>query len=135
MTIPAHQQIPEMTVMGHNTATIRESLLETAFELGEKFIAASKEHYDPGIIGPFCLQTCSGKDMNYSIYASPKIRWSNVASPLVTRMEMQHGKPVIWKKNYYGARAVEQDRLQVLVIGVDYGHLCSSSFLLFLSIF
>ena len=30
MTMPAHQQIPEMTVVGHNTATIRESLLEKA---------------------------------------------------------------------------------------------------------
>lgn len=68
MTMPAHQQIPEMTVVGHNTATIRESLLEKAFELGEKFIEASKEHYDPGIIGPFCLQTCIDKDMNYYIY-------------------------------------------------------------------
>ena len=26
MTMPIHQQIPEMTVVGHNTATIRESL-------------------------------------------------------------------------------------------------------------
>ena len=68
MTMPIHQQIPEMTVVGHNTATIRESLLEKAFELGEKFIKASKEHYDPGIIGPFCLQTCIDKDMNYYIY-------------------------------------------------------------------
>ena len=42
MTMPLHQQIPEMTVVGHNTATIRESLLEKAFELGEKFIQASK---------------------------------------------------------------------------------------------
>ena len=68
ITMPAHQPIPEMTVVGHNTATIRESLLEKAFELGEKFITASKEHYDPGIIGPFCLQTCIDKDMNYYIY-------------------------------------------------------------------
>ena len=63
MTMPLHQQIPEMTVVGHNTATIRESLLEKAFELGEKFIQASKEHYAPGIIGPFCLQTCIDKDI------------------------------------------------------------------------
>ena len=68
MTMPAHQKIPEMTVVGHNTATNRESLLEKAFELGEKFVKASKEHYDPGIIGPFCLQTCIDKDMNYWIY-------------------------------------------------------------------
>ncbi|PXF21371.1 MAG: 5-formaminoimidazole-4-carboxamide-1-(beta)-D-ribofuranosyl 5'-monophosphate synthetase, partial [Methanobacteriota archaeon] len=58
MALPESQQIPEMTVVGHNTATIRESLLEAAFDLGEKFVTASKEHYDPGIIGPFCLQTC-----------------------------------------------------------------------------
>ena len=68
MTMPIHQQIPEMTVVGHNTATIRESPFEKAFELGEKFIEASKEHYSPGIIGPFCLQTCIDKDMNYYIY-------------------------------------------------------------------
>ena len=57
MTMPIGQQIPEMTVVGHNTATIRESLLERAFELGERFINASKEHYDPGVIGPCLLYT------------------------------------------------------------------------------
>ena len=74
MTLPQHQLVPEMTVVGHNTATVRESLLGKAFELGEKWVAAAKEHYKPGIIGPFCLQTCVDKDMKFHIYdVAPRI--------------------------------------------------------------
>ena len=116
MTMPAHQQIPEMTVVGHNTATIRESLLEKAFELGEKFITASKEHYDPGIIGPFCLQTCIDKDMNYSIYdVAPRVGGG-------TNVHVSVGHPygnATWRKPVSSGRriamelrrAAEQDRL------------------------
>ena len=116
MTMPAHQQIPEMTVVGHNTATIRESLLEKAFELGERFITASKEHYDPGIIGPFCLQTCIDKDMNYYIYdVAPRLGGG-------TNVHVSVGHPygnATWRKPMSSGRriamelrmAAEQDRL------------------------
>jgi len=116
MTMPPNQQIPEMTVVGHNTATIRESLLETAFELGEKFITASKEHYDPGIIGPFCLQTCIDKDMKYYIYdVAPRLGGG-------TNVHMNSGHPYgnsTWRKPISSGRriaielrrAAEQDRL------------------------
>ena len=116
MTMPLHQQIPEMTVVGHNTATIRESLLEKAFELGEKFIEASKEHYAPGIIGPFCLQTCIDKDMNYYIYdVAPRLGGG-------TNVHVSVGPPygnATWRKPMSSGRriamelrmAVEQDRL------------------------
>ncbi len=74
MTLPQHQEVPEMTVTGHANATLRESLLDDAFELAEKFIKAAKEHYDPGILGPFCLQTCVDKDLNFYIYdVAPRI--------------------------------------------------------------
>jgi 5-formaminoimidazole-4-carboxamide-1-(beta)-D-ribofuranosyl 5'-monophosphate synthetase len=117
MTMPIHQQIPEMTVVGHNTATIRESLLETAYELGEKFITASKEHYDPGIIGPFCLQTCIDKDMDYYIYdVAPRIGGG-------TNVHVSVGHPygnATWRKPMSSGRrvamelrrAAEQDRLE-----------------------
>ncbi len=116
MTLPEHQQIPEMTVVGHNTATIRESLLEAAFDLGEKFVTASKEHYDPGIIGPFCLQTCIDKDMNYWIYdVAPRVGGG-------TNVHLNAGHPYgnsLWRKEMSSGRrialelrrAVEQDRL------------------------
>jgi 5-formaminoimidazole-4-carboxamide-1-(beta)-D-ribofuranosyl 5'-monophosphate synthetase len=74
MRLPEHQRIPEMTVVGHNTATIRESLLDKVFAMGEKFVAAAAKQYKPGIIGPFCLQTVVDKDMKFFIYdVAPRI--------------------------------------------------------------
>mgnify|MGYP000164961634 CR=1 FL=1 len=43
--------------VGHIACTLRESLLERVFELGEKFVKITKEEYPPGIIGPFALQS------------------------------------------------------------------------------
>ena len=42
---------------GHLAVTVLESLLEDAFELGEKFVKASQKLIPPGVIGPFALQT------------------------------------------------------------------------------
>jgi 5-formaminoimidazole-4-carboxamide-1-(beta)-D-ribofuranosyl 5'-monophosphate synthetase len=41
---------------GHIAATLTESMLETAFEMGERFVAATKAAGGPGVIGPFALQ-------------------------------------------------------------------------------
>ncbi|OPY31292.1 MAG: 5-formaminoimidazole-4-carboxamide-1-(beta)-D-ribofuranosyl 5'-monophosphate synthetase [Methanomassiliicoccales archaeon PtaU1.Bin124] len=68
------QRLPEYTVCGHNSATMRESLLENAFELAEKYVKAAETHFKPGVIGPFCLQTCVDKDLNFFIYdVAPRI--------------------------------------------------------------
>ncbi|RLB04568.1 MAG: 5-formaminoimidazole-4-carboxamide-1-(beta)-D-ribofuranosyl 5'-monophosphate synthetase, partial [Deltaproteobacteria bacterium] len=48
LSLPEHQMIPEYTVCGHNSATLRESLLEKAFKLGETFVKATWEHYEYG---------------------------------------------------------------------------------------
>ena len=74
MTLSENQLTPEYTVCGHNSATLRESLLEKVFEMGEKYVKATQEHYNPGIIGPFCLQTCVDKDLNFYIYdVAPRV--------------------------------------------------------------
>jgi len=96
LSLPLKQKIPEYTVCGHNTATLRESLLEKAFSLAEKFVEASKKHYDYGIIGPFCLQTCVDKDLNFYIYdVAPRIGGG-------TNVHMWVGHPYgnsLWRKN------------------------------------
>jgi 5-formaminoimidazole-4-carboxamide-1-(beta)-D-ribofuranosyl 5'-monophosphate synthetase len=74
--LPAAQQlelsesdrIPEYTVVGHGTLTVRESILEEVFRMGEKFVDAAREKYPPGILGPFCLQTCLDKDGHLSVF-------------------------------------------------------------------
>jgi len=42
---------------GHIAVTVLESMLEDAFEIGEKFVKATQELVKPGVIGPFGLQT------------------------------------------------------------------------------
>ncbi|MAG91669.1 5-formaminoimidazole-4-carboxamide-1-(beta)-D-ribofuranosyl 5'-monophosphate synthetase [Candidatus Woesearchaeota archaeon] len=62
LRLPATEQLevlkhmkPKYIETGHFTVTIKESLLEKVFELGERFVEATKKHAT-GIIGPFALQ-------------------------------------------------------------------------------
>ena len=41
---------------GHIAATLTESMLEEAFAMGERFVAATQRGGSPGVIGPFALQ-------------------------------------------------------------------------------
>lgn len=120
MTLGEDQVLPEYTVCGHNSATLRESLLEKVFAMAEKYVEASREHYDPGIIGPFCLQTCVDKDLDFFIYdVAPRIGGG-------TNVHMWVGHPYgnsLWRRTVSTGRrlamevrrAVEEDRLDAIV--------------------
>ncbi len=54
--------------IGHTPASIRESMLEKVFDLGDKFVNAIKEEYPPGLIGPFSLQSIITKDLDIFVY-------------------------------------------------------------------
>ena len=45
-----------MEEAGHIAATVTESMLEQAFDMGERFVKAARSASPPGIIGPFALQ-------------------------------------------------------------------------------
>jgi 5-formaminoimidazole-4-carboxamide-1-(beta)-D-ribofuranosyl 5'-monophosphate synthetase len=47
---------PQYIENGHQAVTIKESLVEAAYEAGEKFVKSVDKHYSPGMIGPFALQ-------------------------------------------------------------------------------
>ncbi len=47
---------PKMIETGHVAVTVKESLLEKIFDIGERFVSATKKLNKPGIIGPFALQ-------------------------------------------------------------------------------
>jgi 5-formaminoimidazole-4-carboxamide-1-(beta)-D-ribofuranosyl 5'-monophosphate synthetase len=62
-TLPAelHQSVLDAVRItyeeaGHIAATLLESMLERAFELGERFVEAAARTHPPGVIGPFALQ-------------------------------------------------------------------------------
>ncbi len=120
LTLNERQINPEYTVCGHNSATLRESLLEKAFTLAEKYVEATQEYYAPGIIGPFCLQTCVDKDLNFFIYdVAPRIGGG-------TNVHMAVGHPygnALWRTNMSTGRrlarevrvALENDCLEKIV--------------------
>lgn len=63
LKLPANEQIevlkylkPKMIETGHYAVTIKESILEKAFAIGEKFVKTCKKEHPPGIIGAFALQ-------------------------------------------------------------------------------
>ncbi len=56
---------PHIIPVGHRGVTVRESLLEKVFILGEKFRATTEKEFPPGIIGPFALQGIFDKDTEF----------------------------------------------------------------------
>lgn len=114
------QSIPEYTVCGHNSSTMRESLLDGAFELAEKFVKAAEKHFHPGMIGPFCLQTCVDKDLHFFIYdVAPRIGGG-------TNVHMSVGHPYgnsLWRRSMSTGRrlamevrrAVDEQRIEEIV--------------------
>lgn len=59
-----------MEEAGHIAATITESMLEQAFEIGERFVKAARALRAPGIIGPFALQCviAAGPPKSFVVY-------------------------------------------------------------------
>jgi 5-formaminoimidazole-4-carboxamide-1-(beta)-D-ribofuranosyl 5'-monophosphate synthetase len=54
--------------VGHTPASIRESLLEKVFEMGDRISVAARKEYPPGIIGPFSLQSVVTVDLDFVVY-------------------------------------------------------------------
>ncbi|MGC9135987.1 formate--phosphoribosylaminoimidazolecarboxamide ligase family protein [Caldivirga sp.] len=60
--------------VGHEPATIRESLLEKVFEIGYRFVKATEEMVPPGVIGPFTLQFMVTPELDLVVYdVAPRI--------------------------------------------------------------
>ncbi len=73
VSLPAKQQLeldlqPQNIEVGHTPASIRESLLEKVFEMGDKFAAAARKEYSPGVIGPISLQSIVTVDLDFVVY-------------------------------------------------------------------
>jgi 5-formaminoimidazole-4-carboxamide-1-(beta)-D-ribofuranosyl 5'-monophosphate synthetase len=73
VSLPARQQMEielqtQNIEVGHTPASIRESLLEKVFEMGDKFAAAARKEYSPGVIGPISLQSIVTVDLDFVVY-------------------------------------------------------------------
>ncbi|MEM0370105.1 MAG: formate--phosphoribosylaminoimidazolecarboxamide ligase family protein [Pyrobaculum sp.] len=77
--IPARQQIEleleaRYIEVGHEPATIRESLLEKVFDIGYRFVEATRRLVPPGVVGPFTLQFIVTPQLDIVVYdVAPRI--------------------------------------------------------------
>lgn len=77
--LPARDQLevdPDVRYIevGHEPATIRESLLEKVFDIGYKFLEAAARLVKPGVIGPFTLQFVVTPELELVVYdVAPRI--------------------------------------------------------------
>lgn len=65
--IPAPQQmgmdyISSFNVIGNSPMVLRESLLDEVYQMGERFVEASKRLVKPGMNGPFCIEGVYDQD-------------------------------------------------------------------------
>lgn len=107
---------PSMVETGHYAVTMKESLIEKAYELGEKFVKTMKKEVSPGIIGPFALQGAvesrAGKeefvifDVSMRIPGSPGTKFTPYSGYLYGE-SMSYGERIAMEI----VRAVEEGRL------------------------
>ena len=96
--LPAKQQLDinidlQNIEVGHTPASIRESLLEKVIKMGDKFVAAVKKEYAPGIIGPFSLQSVITKDLELVVYdVSLRVPGNPIVATTSPYTKYQYGK-------------------------------------------
>ncbi len=116
LTLTGPEKIPEYVVVGHNTATLRESSLAAIFDIAERYVRATQEHFRPGIIGPFTLQTAVDKDLKFWVYdVAPRIGGG-------TNVHMSMGHPYgnsLWRRPMSTGRRIAMEIRR----GIDSGRL------------
>ncbi|HXW02754.1 MAG TPA: DUF1297 domain-containing protein, partial [Nitrosarchaeum sp.] len=121
--LPAKQQLDinidlQNIEVGHTPASIRESLLEKVIKMGDKFVAAVKKEYAPGIIGPFSLQSVITKDLELVVYdVSLRVPGNPIVATTSPYTKYQYGKTFgIGKRIAMEIRqAQEEGRLEEIV--------------------
>jgi 5-formaminoimidazole-4-carboxamide-1-(beta)-D-ribofuranosyl 5'-monophosphate synthetase len=71
--IPAKDQMeielnPSYVITGNFPIVIRESLLPQVFDMGDKLVDKAKDLVNPGMIGPFCLQSLCNENLELVVF-------------------------------------------------------------------
>ncbi len=123
ISLPAKQQLEIDIILqnieiGHMGATIRESMLEKVFEIGEKFVEITKREFPPGIIGPFALQGAITKDQEIVIFdVSPRMPGSPVIGTTSPYTKYKYGIPMSMGRRIAREirKAIENNRIKELI--------------------
>jgi len=119
--IPASEQLqininPTYTIVGNIPITLRESLLPELLRMGDNVVKASVEIAEPGIIGPFCLETVVTDDLKiYTFEISARIvAGTNIGIGTSPYTYLKHGERMWMGKRIAREirRAIKNNRLE-----------------------
>lgn len=121
--MPAREQLAldvelQNIEVGHTPASVRESFLEKIMSMGERFSAACRKEYPPGIMGPFSLQAIITTDMDIVVYdVSLRVPGNPILATTSPYTKYQYGSTfgVGRRIAMEVSEAVSQDRLADLV--------------------
>ena len=88
---------PSFVVIGNSPLVLRESLLQEAFEMGERVVAASKKFAGPrGLYGPFCLETVVTPEMEFHLIeiSARIVAGTNLFTEGSTYSSLNYGVPM-----------------------------------------
>lgn len=60
--------VPSFNVIGNTPIVLRESLLEEAYDMADRFVAASRRLVGPGMTGPFCIEGVYDGDGRFTTF-------------------------------------------------------------------
>lgn len=95
--MPARQQLAsdaelQNIEVGHMPASVRESFLEQIMSMGDRFSAACRKEYPPGVIGPFSLQGIITTDLDIVVYdVSLRVPGNPILATTSPYTKYQHG--------------------------------------------
>lgn len=107
------------TIVGNFPLFLRESLLLEVFKMGQSVVEASREVCEPGIFGPFCLETVVTPDLKFYVFevSARIVAGTNVFMDGSPYAYLKHGVPMTTGRRIAVEirEAIEQDRLKEIL--------------------
>lgn len=117
LQVQKHTTISNIEI-GHIASTIRESMLEKAFDMAERFVDVCAKEYPPGIIGAFALQGAivaeeKGEeiiifDVSFRLPGSPGVRFTPYTEYLYGESMSMGRRTAIEIKNAYKSKKLDK---------------------------
>lgn len=107
------------TIVGNFPLFLRESLLPEVFNMGQRVVEASREICEPGIFGPFCLETIVTPDLRFYVFeiSARIVAGTNVFMSGSPYAYLKHGKPMTTGRRIAMEirESIEQGRLKEIL--------------------
>jgi len=85
--------VPSLLPVGHRGVTVRESLLDQVFDLGERMAGAARTYSPPGLIGCFALQGVFLETLEFCVFdVSLRVPGAPIVQTTSPYTRYKHGK-------------------------------------------